>query len=50
MRDKEAWLNAAVAAYQGQLTRLGCVLLRDRQLAEDAVQDTFIKAYRALDG
>lgn len=50
MRDKEAWLNAAVAAYQGQLTRLCCVLLRDRQLAEDAVQDTFIKAYRALDG
>ena len=37
-----------VNSYQTQLLRLCCLHLGDRSLAEDAVQETFIKAYRAL--
>ena len=39
-----------VALYQAELKRLCYMVLRDRQQAEDAVQETFLKAYRAMDG
>ena len=34
--------------YEKDLLRMCCVYLQDRSLAEDAVQETFIKAYKAL--
>lgn len=37
-----------VQVYQTPLRRLCCVLLKDAHLADDAVQETFIKAYRAM--
>ncbi len=36
--------------YEKDLLRMCCVYLKDRSLAEDAVQETFLKAYRALPG
>jgi len=45
-RDQK--LEAMVAQYQHSLLRMCYMQLRDRQLAEDAVQETFIKAYRNL--
>lgn len=38
-----------VNQYQGTLLRTCYLLLRDRALAEDAVQETFLKAYSAMD-
>ena len=35
--------------YQGMLLRMCYVYLRDQELAKDAVQETFLKAYRSLD-
>lgn len=35
-----------VHAYEKELLRLCCVYLKDVSLAEDAVQETFVKAYR----
>ena len=37
-----------VAAYQRQLLHMCAMILRDDAAAEDAVQETFLKAYRAL--
>ena len=37
-----------VTAYQGTILRMCKVYLRDAQLAEDAAQETFLKAWRAL--
>ena len=39
-----------VALYQLPLLRLCILYLHDEELAKDAVQETFIKAYRNLDG
>lgn len=39
-----------VERYQTQLLRMCCMYLKDAALAEDAVQETFVKAYRSLDG
>ena len=39
-----------VAQHQTALLRMCYMVLRDRQQAEDAVQETFLKAYRAMDG
>ena len=44
-----AFIERAVAAYQTALLRLCYVQLQDQALAEDAVQETFLKAYRAYD-
>lgn len=41
-------LSALVRLYQSDLLRLCCVCLQDASQAEDAVQETFIKAYRGL--
>ena len=39
-----------VALYQLPLLRLCILYLHDEELAKDAVQETFVKAYRNLDG
>ena len=47
--NRDQKLISLVDRYQEPLLRMCCLYLRDRSLAEDAVQETFIKAYRALD-
>ena len=47
--DREERLNHMVLTYEKDLLRLCCVYLRDISLAQDAVQETFIKAYRRMD-
>ncbi len=47
--DREAALERLMTQYGTQLLRMCCLHLRDLSLAEDAVQDTFVKAYRRLD-
>lgn len=47
--DKEERLNHMVIAYEKDLLRLCCVYLRDINLAQDAVQETFLKAFRRMD-
>lgn len=47
--DREAVLERLMTQYGTQLLRMCCLHLRDVSLAEDAVQDTFVKAYRRLD-
>ncbi len=42
-------LEQMVLCYEKDLLRISCVYLRDWKVAEDAVQDTFLKAYRHLD-
>lgn len=46
--DTPECFEKLVAEYQTQLRRLCCVLLKDIHLAEDAVQETFLKAYRSM--
>lgn len=46
--EAEAKLEQMVEQYQLRLLRLCYAYLHDRQLAEDAVQETFLKAYRQL--
>ena len=45
----EAMLAHMVAQYEVMLLRTCYMYLRDRGLAEDATQETFLKAYKALD-
>ncbi len=40
--------NALVLAYQSQVYNLACCILRDEAAADDAAQEAFISAYRAL--
>ena len=47
--DTPECFEQIVSEYQTQLRRLCCVLLKDVQLAEDAVQETFLKAYRSME-
>ena len=37
-----------MAAYKSDLMRMCCIWLQDTVLAEDAVQETFVKAYRSM--
>ena len=46
--DTPECFEQIVSEYQTQLRRLCCVLLKDMHLAEDAVQETFLKAYRSM--
>lgn len=46
---RERRLIQLMARYEKELLRMCCVYLRDVTLAEDAVQETFIKAFHALD-
>ena len=48
--DNEQVLGQLIDQYGKDLFRLCCVYLNDASLAEDAVQETFIKAYNALKG
>ena len=45
---ERAAFDLLVERYQGRLLRLARRLLRDQAEAEDVVQETFLKAYRAL--
>lgn len=47
--DREEWLEKAMAQWEVPLLRTCYLLLRDAALAEDAVQDTFVKAWKAWD-
>lgn len=48
-KERKEKLCALMERYERDLLRMCCVYLRDASMAEDAVQETFIKAYRALD-
>lgn len=43
-------LTQMVQEYQGMLLRLCYVMLHDQEQAKDAVQDTFLKAYKSWTG
>lgn len=45
---KEETISQLIHAYEKDLLRLCCMYLKDVSLAEDAVQETFLKAYRHL--
>lgn len=45
-QDREAWLEEAMARWETPLLRLCFSYLGDRSLAEDAVQETFLKAWK----
>jgi len=47
-KSPEEVLSQLVDIYQSDLLRLCFMVLHDRTMAEDAVQETFIKAYRNL--
>ncbi|MBP3426765.1 MAG: sigma-70 family RNA polymerase sigma factor [Clostridia bacterium] len=47
-QNREATLESLVIRYQAQLLRMCYLFLKDRALAEDAVQETFIKAYKSM--
>lgn len=40
------WMEQLVEKYGTAMLRIGCVYLKDEHLAQDAVQDAFIKIYR----
>ena len=44
--NKTHWLNAMVEQHEQSLLRMCYLYLHDLQLAEDAVQETFVKAYQ----
>ena len=46
--DTSKELERLVQTYQTQLRRLCCMILKDAHLAEDAVQEAFIKVYRGM--
>lgn len=47
--DRQQTLTRMVEAHGDRLYRLCLLLLGDPHLAEDAVQDTMLKAWRGLD-
>ena len=47
--ERAAWLEAAMARWEASLVRLCYACLGDRALAEDAVQETFLKAWKGYD-
>ena len=47
-RDAAAELARMMDAYGAGLVRLCCLYLKDYALAEDAAQETFVRAYRSL--
>lgn len=46
MEEKTAWLEGALPRWESGLTRTALAYLGDYALAQDAVQDTFLKAWR----
>ena len=47
--ERDDWLEQAMARWEVPLLRTCYLFLRDAALAEDAVQDTFVKAWRYYD-
>ena len=47
---REEALRRLMIRYKNDLMRMSYAYLKDAALAEDAVQETFIKAYQSLDG
>ena len=47
---QDQWLEEIMARWEVPLLRTCYLFLRDAALAEDAVQETFLKAWRAKDG
>lgn len=47
--DNKAGLTRLMQMYEKDILNLCCMLLHDITLAEDAVQETFFKAYKGLD-
>ncbi|XEC95130.1 sigma-70 family RNA polymerase sigma factor [Paenibacillus tarimensis] len=49
LKEKDEYaLQALMEQYGGMLLRTACLLMKDRQAAEEAVQDTFIQAYNKI--
>lgn len=48
--EADRWLEQAVKTYGDNLLRLCFLYLHDRMLAEDAVQETFLRAFRSYGG
>ena len=46
---RREWLDAAITRWEKQLLRLCFAYLGDTALAEDAVQETFFKAWKGYD-
>ena len=46
---RSQWLGQMIRQYEKDLLRICCVYLKDVSLAEDAVQEAFLKAYRCID-
>jgi RNA polymerase sigma-70 factor (ECF subfamily) len=49
MDERTVWLESAVLRWEKSLIRTAYAYLGDRSLAEDAVQETFLKAWRGYD-
>lgn len=49
LNEKEKKLEQLIDDYGDGLLRMCCLYLNDLQLAQDAVQETFIKVYNSLD-
>ena len=47
--DRDREFDRLVEEYQGPVLRMCFLTLRDRTLAEDAAQETFLKVYRTMD-
>lgn len=47
--ERRVWLEAAMNRWETSLLRLCFAYLGDRALAEDAVQETFLKAWKGYD-
>ena len=46
---REEKISLLIRRYEKDLLRTCCIYLRDKDMAQDAVQETFFKAYKALD-
>lgn len=49
VQDRDQTLLRLMTEYEIPIRRMCCIYLRDEHLAADAVQETFLKAYLALD-
>lgn len=47
--NREEQLNQMILQHEKDLLRICCIYLRDTALAEDAVQEVFLKAYKGLE-